>query len=118
MTIKLGPKVLDHDETIPREFYGWDPDCTEEDSWRSGQGWWKIRAGRAIECDLAVVMNADCMIVAVARIKGLWKGDSRHLLEGDLLKGHKWLGKHVKRNNSQNPIAYFDQKEFEEEILY
>lgn len=118
MTIKLGPKVLDHDESIPREYYGWDPSFTEADAWLSGRGWWKIRPGRAIECDLAVVLNAECKIVAVARITGLRKGETRLLLDGDLLQGHKWVGKHVKRNDSKNPIAYFDQNEFEKNILY
>lgn len=117
MTIKLGPTVLDHDDSIPRERYGWDSSFTEADAWLSGRGWWKIRPGRAIECYFAVVLNADNIVVAVARITGLRKGETRLLLDGDLLLHHEWVGKHVKRNNSQNPIAYFDQKKFEKEVL-
>ncbi|RSX56532.1 protein-(glutamine-N5) methyltransferase [Bifidobacterium samirii] len=119
MTIKLGGRT-NFVEEIPygggakRSQYGWEEGMTEDQCWEAAQGWWRLEPGRAIRAKLALVLNNDSEVVAIGRIEGVVKGEDRLWLLGkqDATGYEQWLHKHVNRNRSQNPIAYFDEKRF------
>lgn len=98
-----------------RDFYGWKSGMTQEQSWLAAQGWWKLRADRAVNAELAIVVNNTDTIVAVAHVEGIVKGDTRNWILGKLDESGKyepWIGKRLQLNNSRNPIAYLDAKSF------
>lgn len=80
--------------------------------WQAGNSWWKLEPDRAVRCDLAVTLNPGNVVVCVAKIRGLIKReDMRMGFIGEPVesKYDAQLGKSLKRNNSKNPIAYFDE---------
>ncbi|RGW09959.1 protein-(glutamine-N5) methyltransferase [Bifidobacterium pseudolongum] len=118
VTMKIGPrKILDYKETdyegtiIPA--IGWEPDMSEEEIWACSAGWWKLEPGRAVRCDIGIVLNPDNIVVCVAKIKGIVKRDDMRMRFLGELAGeyyHPWIGKTLERNDSKNPIAYFDER--------
>ena len=123
--IRLG-KLVHSTEPIPytqpnsdaptmRHAYGWSPDMTPVEAWLSAQGWWRLRADRAIKAHLAIVVNQNWTVVAVAHVDGVVKGEDRSWLLGrvDTTGTYDpWLGKQVKPNNSRNPITYANTRDF------
>ncbi|KFF30616.1 hypothetical protein BBOMB_1479 [Bifidobacterium bombi DSM 19703] len=114
--MKLGPRKPVRHEPLPeggyREFIGWKEGMSPVDVWHAGNSWWKIEPGRAVRCDLAIILNPYNVVVCVARIRGLIKRkDMRMGFIGEPIDGtyDAWLGKILDRNNSKNPIAYFDE---------
>lgn len=118
VTMRIGPrKTLDYEERdceghlIPA--IGWEPGMSEEAVWFCSAGWWKLEPGRAVRCDIGIVLNPDNVVVCVAKIKGIVKReDMRMRFLGELAgeRYHPWIGKTLERNDSKNPIAYFDER--------
>lgn len=119
VTMKIGPrKTLDYEERdyeghlIPT--IGWEPGMSEEDVWFCSAGWWKLEPGRAVRCDIGIVLNPDNVVVCVAKIKGIVKREDMRMRFLGELAGERyrpWLGQTLERNDSKNPIAYFDERE-------
>lgn len=81
------------------------------DDWlRRGQGWWKARAGRIIECDRLFVINADNVVMAEGQIEGvrkdLEKASGRTWIDVRPNLDSKWIGKKIQRPGSRNPVVY------------
>lgn len=118
VTMKIGPrKILNYDEYDPDNHaitaIGWQPDLTQQDVWSCSAGWWKLEPGRAVRCDIGIILNPDNVVVCVAKIKGIVKRDDMRMwFLGDLAGGRydAWIGKTLERNDSKNPIAYFDER--------
>lgn len=118
VTMKIGPrKILDYDEHDPDNHaitaIGWQPGLTQQDVWSCSAGWWKLEPGRAVRCDIGIILNPDNVVVCVAKIKGIVKRDDMRMwFLGDLAGGRydAWIGKTLERNDSKNPIAYFDER--------
>ncbi|MCO6557923.1 MAG: protein-(glutamine-N5) methyltransferase [Bifidobacterium sp.] len=114
--MKLGPRRPVRHEELPeggyREFIGWQEGMSPEEVWQAGNSWWKLEPGRAVRCDLAVILNPENVVVCVAKIRGLIKRDDMRMgFIGEPVerKYDVWLGKTLKRNDSKNPIAYLDE---------
>lgn len=111
------PYIPSDDKNAPRTrtAYGWKPGMTPEESWLAAQGWWRLRADRAVNADLAVV-TVNNTIVAVAHVDGVVKGGGhRNWILGKLDTSGRydpWLGKTLRLNDSRNPIAYLDADDF------
>ncbi|WP_129867706.1 protein-(glutamine-N5) methyltransferase [Bifidobacterium pseudolongum] len=118
VTMKIGPrKILDYDEQDPDNHaitaIGWQPDLSQRDVWSCSAGWWKLEPGRAVRCDIGIILNPDNVVVCVAKIKGIVKRDDMRMwFLGDLAgeRYDPWIGKTLERNDSKNPIAYFDER--------
>ena len=117
VTMKIGPrKILDYDEKDPDNntiaAIGWHDGLSQKEVWSCSGGWWKLEPGRAVRCDIGIVLNPDNVVVCVAKIKGIVKReDMRMWFLGDLAgeRYEPWIGKTFERNDSKNPIAYFDE---------
>ena len=117
VTRKIGPrKILDYDEKDPDNntiaAIGWHDGLSQKEVWSCSAGWWKLEPGRAVRCDIGIVLNPDNVVVCVAKIKGIVKReDMRMWFLGDLAgeRYEPWIGKTFERNDSKNPIAYFDE---------
>ena len=66
VTMKLGPRrelgwVEDLPEGGTRHLVGWDPKMEGdfEEIWRSGNSWWRLEPGRAVRCDLGLVLTPE-----------------------------------------------------------
>ena len=98
VTMKIGPrKILDYDEKDPDNntiaAIGWHDGLSQKEVW---------------SCSA----NPDNVVVCVAKIKGIVKReDMRMWFLGDLAgeRYEPWIGKTFERNDSKNPIAYFDE---------
>lgn len=125
VTIKIGPaRDLGFGEEdskgIPRSRVGWEPywnptDATiREEVWHRSNSWWKLEPGRAVRCDLGIVLNPDNVVVAVVEVQGILKRKDimRMGFIGELAgpEYDSWYGKTLERNDSKNPIAYFDER--------
>ena len=109
--------IPDSDATNPRirQGYGWKPGMSEEEAWLSTQGWWPLSVSRAIDAHYAIGVNLDRIIVAVARVDGLIKGDGRHWILGKVNPDdpHRaWVGKRIRKNHSRNPVSYIPESAF------
>ena len=109
VTMKLGPRrelgwVEDLPEGGTRHLVGWDPkmEGNFEEIWRSGNSWWRLEPGRAVRCDLGLVLTPDI----------IKRDDMRMGFIGKPIHGDydNWIGKILERNDSKNPIAYFDER--------
>jgi len=120
VTMKLGPRrelgwVEDLPEGGTRRLVGWEPamEGDFEEIWRSGNSWWKLEPGRAVRCDIGLILNPDNVVVCVAKINGIIKRDDGRMgfigkpIHGDY---DNWVGKVFERNDSKNPIAYIDER--------
>ena len=125
VTIKIGPhRDLGFSEQDVygqnRTVVGWEPEwdpkdkSTREEVWHRSCCWWKLEPGRAVRCDLGIVLNPDNVVVYVAKIRGVLKRDDimRMGFIGDDAgdEYEPWYGKILERNDSKNPIAYFDER--------
>ena len=122
--IKLGPYVeqrepipytRDGDTVRERTHYGWRPGMSEQESWLSAQGWWHFSPTRALGTQLAIAVNNEGTVVAVAQVEGVVKGEDRHWILGRLEptgKYRPWVGRKMHTNDSRNPIAYSDMRDF------
>ena len=79
VTIKIGPhRDLGFSEQDVygqnRTVVGWESDWNPKDKsireelWRRSCCWWKLEPGRAVRCDLGIVLNPDNVVVYVAKI--------------------------------------------------
>lgn len=120
VTMKLGPRrelgwVEDLPEGGTRHLVGWDPkmEGNFEEIWRSGNSWWRLEPGRAVRCDIGIILTPDNVVACVAKISGIIKRDDMRMgfigkpIHGDY---DNWIGKTLERNDSKNPIAYFDER--------
>ena len=76
VTMKIGPrKILDYDEKDPDNntiaAIGWHDGLSQKEVWSCSAGWWKLEPGRAVRCDIGIVLNPDNVVVCVAKIKGI-----------------------------------------------
>lgn len=125
VTIKIGPHrdlgfseqdVYGKNRTVVGWESDWDPKdkSTREEVWHRSCCWWKLEPGRAVRCDLGIVLNPDNVVVYVAKIRGVLKRDDimRMGFIGDDAgdEYEPWYGKILERNDSKNPIAYFDER--------
>ena len=75
--------------------------------------WWRLEPGRAVRCDLGIILTPDNVVACVAKINGIIKRDDMRMgfigkpIHGDY---DNWIGKTLERNDSKNPIAYFDER--------
>lgn len=110
LTIRLGHRKGDGDRS------GWVEDMTEQEAWKAGKGRWVLKASRAIECRLALILSPACDVIAEAEILGIRKdtpGSDRYEILGELrLSGQENLGATANRGKSQNPIAYLKPDAF------
>ena len=110
VAIKLGAYTADTDETLKRDAYGFREGMSREDALKSAKGWWKLNASRAIACEYLVALaGPDNKVVAVGRIRGVLKGDTRGArcaFIADLVQDSPWYGLSVNRVKSQNPVSY------------
>lgn len=84
------------------------------DQWMDrGLGWWRTRADRVINCDLAAIVDANATVVAIGEIVGVKKergyAPVRIAVDIDPLRSHELLGKRIVTNGSRNPIAFTDE---------
>ena len=86
VTMKLGPRrkigwVEDLPEGGTRHLVGWDPKMEGdfEEIWRSGNSWWRLEPGRAVRCDLGLVLTPDNVVACVAKINGIIKRDDMRM---------------------------------------
>lgn len=104
LTIRLGHRKGDGDHA------GWVEGMTEQDAWKAGKAWWVLKASRAIDCQVALILNPSCEVVAEAEILGIRKEtptSERFEVFGELRESdHQYLGATADRGTSQNPIAY------------
>ena len=70
VTMKLGPRrelgwVEDLPEGGTRHLVGWDSKMEGdfEEIWRSGNSWWRLEPGRAVRCDLGIILTPDNVVV-------------------------------------------------------
>ena len=136
VTMKLGPRrelgwVEDLPEGGTRHLAGWDPkmEGNFEEIWRSGSSWWRLEPGRAVRCDIGIILTPDNVVACVAKINGIIfhpidiisftningiikRDDMRMGFIGKPIHGDydNWIGKTLERNDSKNPIAYFDER--------
>ena len=103
VTMKLGPRrelgwVEDLPEGGTRHLVGWDSKMEGdfEEIWRSGNSWWRLEPGRAVRCDLGIILTPDMRMGFIGKP-----------IHGDY---DNWIGKILERNDSKNPIAYFDER--------
>ena len=103
VTMKLGPRrelgwVEDLPEGGTRHLVGWDPkmEGNFEEIWRSGNSWWRLEPGRAVRCDIGIIKRDDMRMGFIGKP-----------IHGDY---DNWIGKTLERNDSKNPIAYFDER--------
>ena len=86
VTIKIGPhRDLGFSEQDVygqnRTVVGWEPEWDPKDKsirgelWHRSCCWWKLEPGRAVRCDLGIVLNPDNVVVYVAKIRGVLKRD-------------------------------------------
>ena len=107
--------VEDLPEGGTRHLVGWDPkmEGNFEEIWRSGNSWWRLEPGRAVRCDIGIILTPDNVVACVAKINGIIKRDDMRMgfigkpIHGDY---DNWIGKTLERNDSKNPIAYFDER--------
>lgn len=89
---------------------------TEQEAWKAGKGWWVLRAGRAVECRLALILSPEGVVIAEAEILGIRKDgpiSDRFEILGELRHaGHQYLGATALRGSSQNPVAYLKPDAF------
>ena len=71
LVIQLRPYTDLVEPEYKRSGYGWKPEMNQDEAWLSGQGPWKAKATRIIDCDKAIVLNPDHEIVCVAEITGV-----------------------------------------------
>lgn len=120
VTMKLGPAgnlagSRTCQEGGTRHLVGWDPkmEGNFEEIWRSGNSWWRLEPGRAVRCDIGIILTPDNVVACVAKINGIIKRDDMRMgfigkpIHGDY---DNWIGKTLERNDSKNPIAYFDER--------
>ena len=50
-----------------------------EEIWRSGNSWWRLEPGRAVRCDLGLVLTPDNVVACVAKINGIIKRDDMRM---------------------------------------
>jgi hypothetical protein len=102
VTIKLGEK-------------SWQEGLTEKNYLERARGNWRTDPRRIISCDRVVVVSPRSEIVAVGEIESIRKeGDHRISFNAKVDENKReWIGKYVDRNESRNPIAYFDESKFE-----
>ncbi|MEV1092361.1 hypothetical protein [Streptomyces microflavus] len=92
---------------LGRAVVGWRPGMSEDEVWQAGRGIWKFNADRALSQDEVQIINADGMVLAVARITGISKHGDRYALEGDLLRGDLRVGQPTPSPHlSRNPVTY------------
>lgn len=71
------------------------------------------RTRPAVRCDLGIILTPDNVVACVAKINGIIKRDDMRMgfigkpIHGDY---DNWIGKILERNDSKNPIAYFDER--------
>ncbi len=81
------------------------------DDWLDrGTSWWRTRATRVIDCDLAVIVDAFDRVVAAGRVRGVTKdlegGSGRIAIDVVPLPEYALLGTKIKVNSSRNPISF------------
>ena len=69
--------------------------------------------GGSVRCDFGIILTPDNVVACVAKINGIIKRDDMRMgfigkpIHGDY---DNWIGKILERNDSKNPIAYFDER--------
>lgn len=86
------------------------------DEWLDrGTSWWRTRASRVIECDRAVVVTFDNIVVATGRVRGVSKdldgGSGRIAIDVVPEPQSELLGRRIAVNGSRNPISFVRQIE-------
>lgn len=78
-----------------------------------GRSWWKARAGRIIECNYLLVIDANNVVRAAGRIAGVLKdlegGSGRVSIEVLPDPENEWIGTKIWRPESRNPVVYLDK---------
>ncbi|CAM3726667.1 hypothetical protein TSOC111612_11400 [Tsukamurella ocularis] len=103
LTIRLGYRKAGETRV------GWVPNMTDDEIWAAGSAWWVLKASRAVECETLLILDPECVVIAVADVLGVrkeFKAASRFEILGDRYEDHEYLGKVVARGKSQNPVAY------------
>lgn len=88
---------------------GWVENMSDDAIWKAGREAWVLKASRAIECPLVLILDPECEVIAAADLLGIKKesmDSDRFEVLGTPYADHELLGKVVERGRSQNPIAY------------
>jgi hypothetical protein len=109
LQIQIGPeKPADPDDALKRSTVGWRPGMTEGEAWEAGRGVWKFNADRALAQDEVQIINAEGIVLAVAKVTGITKHGDRYALQGKLLHGDERVGRPTEtRHRSRNSVGYF-----------
>ncbi|WP_072713678.1 hypothetical protein [Rhodococcus rhodnii] len=108
IVVRMGPEeqALAGDP-LGRTHVGYRPGLTESEVWERGRGVWKLKEGRTLEQELAVVVDPDWIVRAVATVTAVSKAGDRRAIEGELLAGHDMVGTPFPTpNRSRNAISY------------
>ncbi|MFC9556007.1 hypothetical protein ACFTWF_34885 [Rhodococcus sp. NPDC056960] len=94
-------------DPLGRTQVGYRPGLGEAECWNRSRGVWKLKEGRALEQDLAVVVDPDWIVRAVARVTAVSKHGDRRAVEGEVIEGHPMVGQPFPTpNTSRNSISY------------
>lgn len=111
IVFRLGHEEPVVDDLMGRTEIGYRPGLTESEYWERGRGLWKLKEGRAIEQDLAVVVDPDWVVRAVAEVTGISKWGAKRAVEGRLIPGHPMVGRRFPAPNaSKNAVSYHDHR--------
>lgn len=97
------------------EFEGRSPHWAHEEVWHRSNGWRVLDPGRAVSCELALVVDPEERVRCVAKVMGVMKRDLDERVsvigpvEDD--KYLPWYGKKVRLNRSKNSVTYIDAKD-------
>lgn len=111
LTARLGARKETDGPTV-----GWIEGMSTADAWEHGRSWWRMNPGRAIECELMLILDPDYTVIAVGTIDGLMKGENysefkRAEIVGEVIDDHEYMGCTVNRTGSQNPISYVTDRD-------
>lgn len=88
------------------------PHWAHEEVWHRSNGWRVLDPGRAVCCELALVVDFEERVRCVARVMGVMKRDldERVSVIGPVEDERylPWYGKKVRLNRSRNSVTYID----------
>ncbi|MDR0308637.1 MAG: hypothetical protein LBH87_01745 [Coriobacteriales bacterium] len=105
--------------TIKLSQNSWQEGLSNKDYIDMASSNWRTDPRRMIGCDNVIILSPRSKIVAVGKIKSISKENDRRISFNATVDDGKqsWIGRFADRNQSRNPIAYFDAYDFEHNHL-
>lgn len=108
LVLRMGKEApVTPSDPLGRTLMGWRDGLSAQDCWDRTRGVWKLQESRALEQDIAVVVDPDWVVRAVALITGITKHGDKRAMTGTLIPDHELLGTDFPwPNNSRNSVSY------------